>query len=240
PLIAAAAPLAERPDPDENTAVAMCYTTGTTGYPKGVLYSHRAIVLHSLGLALDACMGIRETDVMLPVVPMFHANAWGMPFTAIMVGAKIVLPGPHLDPQSIVELFERERVTVTGGVPTIWLGVMQLLDASPKKYDLSSIRVMFVGGSAVPQALIEAFEKRHGMRIIQAWGMTEMSPLGSCAHLPASMAGAPDDAVFKYRAKQGRPAPFVEIRARSDNGLVPWDGETMGELEVRGPWIAGW
>src|SRR5438067_1063332 len=196
-------------------------------------------VLHTLNLRL-------HPDELAYIVNHAHdravivdANAWGMPFASVMTGAKQVMPGPHLDPASILDLFERERVTITGGVPTIWIGVLQLLDASPKKYDLSSIRVMFVGGSAVPQALIEAFEKRHGMRIIQAWGMTEMSPLGSCAHVPASMAGAPDDAVFKYRAKQGRPAPFVEIRARSDNGLVPWDGETMGELEVRGPWIAG-
>ena len=238
-LVAAASPLPERPDPDENAAVAMCYTTGTTGNPKGVLYSHRAIVLHSLGLALDACMGIRETDVMLPVVPMFHANAWGMPFTAIMVGAKIVLPGQHLDPQSIVELFERERVTLTGGVPTIWLGVMQFLDANPGKYDLSRIRAMFVGGSAVPQSMIEAYEKRYGLKIFQAWGMTEMAPLGSVATYPPGMEQTPDEVKFAYRAKQGRPAPFVEIRARNENGLVPWDGRTMGELEVRGPWIAG-
>jgi fatty-acyl-CoA synthase len=217
----------------------MCYTTGTTGAPKGVLYSHRALVLHTLGLAQASVMGICEQDTVCPIVPMFHANAWGMPFASVMTGAKQVMPGPHLDPASILDLFEREHVTITGGVPTIWIGVLQLLDADPKKYDLSSIRVMFVGGSAVPQALIESFEKRHGMRIIQAWGMTEMCPLGTIAHVPASIAGAADDEVFKYRAKQGRPSPFVEIRARSDNGLVPWDGETMGELEVRGPWIAG-
>jgi fatty-acyl-CoA synthase len=238
-LIAAAAPLPERPDPDEKAAVAMCYTTGTTGYPKGVLYSHRAIVLHTLGLALDHCMGIRETDTMLPVVPMFHANAWGMPFTAVMVGAKIVLPGPHLDPQSIVELFDRERVTVTGGVPTIWMGVMQFLDANPGKYDLSAIRAMYVGGSAVPQAMIEAFEKKYGLKIFQAWGMTEMAPLGTVSRYSCEMEQQSDAVKFAYRAKQGRPAPFVEIRARNEDGLVAWNGTTMGELEVRGPWIAG-
>jgi fatty-acyl-CoA synthase len=237
-LVAAAAPLPDGPDPDEKSAIAMCYTTGTTGNPKGVLYSHRSIVLHSLGLALDHCMGIRETDVMLPVVPMFHANAWGMPFTAVMVGASIVLPGPHLDPESICDLFERERVTVTGGVPTIWMGVMQFLDANPGKYDLSAIRAMYVGGSAVPQSMIEAFEKKYGLKIYQAWGMTEMAPLGTVARYPCGMDRDSDSVKYAYRAKQGRPAPFVEIRARNEDGLVPWDGRTMGELEVRGPWIA--
>jgi fatty-acyl-CoA synthase len=237
-LVAAAAPLADQADPDEKAAVAMCYTTGTTGYPKGVLYSHRAIVLHTLGLALDHCMGIRETDTMLPVVPMFHANAWGMPFTAVMVGAKIVLPGPHLDAPSILELFDRERVTITGGVPTVWMGVMQFLDANPGKYDLSAIRAMYVGGSAVPQSMIETFEKKYGLKIFQAWGMTEMAPLGTVSRYSCELEQQSDAVKFAYRAKQGRPAPFVEIRARNEDGLVPWDGHTMGELEVRGPWIA--
>jgi fatty-acyl-CoA synthase len=237
-LISQAPPLQHLEDPDERAAAAMCYTTGTTGNPKGVLYSHRSLVLHTLGLSLDHCMGIREHDVVLPVVPMFHANAWGMPFSAVMVGAKFVMPGPHLDPASVVDLFHTERVTVTGGVPTIWMGVLQYLDANPGKFDLSSIRAMYVGGSAVPQALIEAFEKRYGLPIYQAWGMTEMAPLGTVAHCPQSMAGATDAVKFAYRATQGRPAPFVEIRARNEEGLVPWDGKTMGELEVRGPWIA--
>jgi acyl-CoA synthetase (AMP-forming)/AMP-acid ligase II len=237
-VLAASEPIGEVPDPDENAAMAMCYTTGTTGKPKGVAYSHRAITLHTLGLCLDGCMGFRESDVMLPVVPMFHANAWGMPFAAVMVGAKIVLPGPHLDPANIVDLFHHERVTITGGVPTIWMGVMQYLDANPGKFDLSSIRAMYVGGSAVPQSMIETFEKKFGLRIFQAWGMTEMAPLGTLAKLPAAMDGCSDADYYRYRAKQGRPAPFVEIRAVGDNGIVPWDGQTMGELEVRGPWIA--
>ena len=236
-LISRAQPARDLPDLDERTAAAMCYTTGTTGNPKGVLYTHRSLVLHTLGLSLDHCMGIRESDGVSPVVPMFHANAWGMPFSAVMVGARLVMPGPHLDPESLVDLFHRERVTLTGGVPTIWMGVLQFLDANPRRYDLSAIRAMYVGGSAVPQALIEAFERRHGLPIIQAWGMTEMAPVGTVAHIPGTMAEATDERKFAYRAKQGRPAPLVEIRARNEDGLVPWDGQTMGELEVRGAWV---
>ena len=237
-LVAGAEPARDLAEPDERDAAAMCYTTGTTGAPKGVLYSHRAITLHTFALALNGCMGISETDIVMPVVPMFHANAWGMPFAAVMGGGALVFPGPHLDAASVVDLFHREHVTVTGGVPTIWMAVQQYLDANPGTFDLSAIRAMFVGGSAVPQSMIETFEKKYGLRIIQAWGMTEMTPLGTVAHCPPALAGAADAVKFQYRARQGRPAPFVEIRARGDEGLVPWDGRTMGELEVRGPWIA--
>jgi acyl-CoA synthetase (AMP-forming)/AMP-acid ligase II len=237
-LLAGAAPIPDGPDPDERTAVAMCYTTGTTGKPKGVLYSHRSLVLHTFALSLNHCMQITETDTVTPVVPMFHANAWGLPFACVMTGAKLAMPGPHLDAASLVDLFERERVTVTAGVPTIWIGVLQYLNANPGKHDVSTIRAMFVGGSAVPQSLIEQFERGYGLRIIQAWGMTEMAPLGTVAQLPSSLLAATDEERFQFRAKQGRPAPFIEIRARNENGLVPWDGQTMGELEVRGPWVA--
>jgi len=237
-LLAATEPLCDEPALDERMAAAMCYTTGTTGKPKGVLYSHRALVLHTFAVTMPSAMGLTEADVVLPVVPMFHANAWGLPYAAVMNGAKIVMPGPHLDPVSIVELLACERVTFTGGVPTIWMGVLQLLDANPGAYDLSSMRAMFVGGAAVPPALIEAFDKRHGLRLVHAWGMTETTPLGTVSHLPLDLMSAPAEAQYEARAKQGRPVPFVEIRARNENGLVPYDGQTMGELEVRGPWVA--
>jgi fatty-acyl-CoA synthase len=237
-LLSATQPLCDEPDLDERTAAAMCYTTGTTGKPKGVLYSHRALVLHTFAVTMPSAMGLTESDTVLPVVPMFHANAWGLPYAAVMNGAKLVMPGPHLDPASLIELFARERVTFTAGVPTIWMGVLQLLDANPGVYDLSSIRAMFVGGAAVPPALIEAFDRRHGLRLVHAWGMTETTPLGTVSHLPLDLASAPGEAQYESRAKQGRPVPFVEIRARNESGLVPHDGQTMGELEVRGPWVA--
>jgi fatty-acyl-CoA synthase len=238
PFLAAATPLEDEADPDERAAAAMCYTTGTTGKPKGVLYSHRALVLHTFAASLPGCMGIGEHDMVSPVVPMFHANAWGIPYTAAMVGAGLVMPGPHLDPASLVDLFERERVTITAGVPTIWMGVLQYLDANPGKHDLSSLRAMVVGGSAIPQAIIEAFDKRHGLGVIHAWGMTEMAPLGTTSLVPADLTDATDEVKYRQLAKQGRPSPFVEIRARNGDGLIPWDGATMGELEVRGPWVA--
>ena len=237
-LLAVAAPMDDGPDPDERSAAAMCYTTGTTGKPKGVLYSHRALVLHTFAASLSSCLGIGEHDIVTPVVPMFHANAWGLPYTAAMLGAGLVMPGPHLDAASLVDLFERERVTITAGVPTIWMGVLQLLDANPGKYDLSALRSMIVGGSAIPQAMIEAFDRRHGLHVVHAWGMTEMTPLGTASYVPSDLTDASDEVKFRQRAKQGRPSPFVEIRARNFDGLVPWDGATMGELEVRGPWVA--
>ncbi|WP_322800767.1 long-chain fatty acid--CoA ligase [Thermoflexus sp.] len=221
---------------DENAAAGMCYTSGTTGNPKGVVYSHRAIFLHSMALCLADTFGICERDVLMPVVPMFHANAWGMPFAGVMVGAKLVFPGPHLQPRDIAELIQNERVTVTAGVPTVWIGLYALLER--ERYDLSSLRVMPVGGSAMPRALIEAFEKRFGIRIAHAWGMTEMTPLGTVANLKSYMESWPDEERFAVRAKQGLPVVGVEIRAVDEQGReVPWDGRTMGELQVRGPWV---
>jgi fatty-acyl-CoA synthase len=223
----------------ERQAAAMCYTTGTTGKPKGVLYSHRALVLHSIALGMSSTFGISESDNVMPVVPMFHANAWGLPYIAALVGAGQVFPGPHLDAASLVDLLARERVTLTAGVPTIWMGILQYLDANPAAHDLSAIRSMVIGGSAVPISMLRAFEERHGLKILQGWGMTELAPVGSAAVLPPDMEDATPEERHRFGAKAGRPLPFIEVRARGDQGLVPWDGQTMGELEVRGPWVAG-
>jgi len=226
------------PDLDERQAATMCYTSGTTGMPKGVLASHRAIVLHSLGNGMVDTLAACERDVSMAVVPMFHANAWGLPFVGVLVGSKQVFPGPHLDPQSLLELMVAERVTVAGGVPTIWLGILQVLDKNPKAFDLSSVRSMIVGGSAAPAAMIRGFQERHGLRIVHAWGMTELCPMGTIANVPARLVDASQNEQYAFRAKQGRPAPLIETRGRNEDGLIPWDGKTMGELEVRGPWIA--
>ncbi len=223
---------------DERQAAAMCYTSGTTGRPKGVLYSHRALVLHSLAQTMVDSVGLCEADVVMPVVPMFHANGWGLPYTSTLVGAKQVFPGPYLDPSSLLEAITTERVTFSGGVPTVWLGVLQALDKEPTRYDLSCVRAFAVGGSAAPPAMIRRYQERYGITILHAWGMTELTPLGTVANLTSELRAAPSEVQYEYRAKQGLPLPFVEVRARGDNGLVPWDGVTMGELEVRGPWVA--
>jgi fatty-acyl-CoA synthase len=229
----------EYPDFDENDAAAMCYTSGTTGRPKGALYSHRAICLHSMASAMTDMLGIKERDVVMPVVPMFHVNAWGLPFTSTLVGAKQVLPGPHLDPESLLEDMAEERVTVTAGVPTIFFSVLRKLDENPEAYDLSSVRAMIIGGSAAPEGMIRAFDDRHGLHVLHAWGMTETTPLGTVCNLSSQMDEEPEDVRYRIRATQGLPGAFIEVRARGDEGFVPWDGESMGELEVRGPWVSG-
>jgi fatty-acyl-CoA synthase len=236
-LIASSEPM-EWPALDERRAAAMCYTSGTTGRPKGVLYSHRALVLHSLAAALPDAHAICSRDTILPVVPMFHANGWGLPYIAAFAGSGMVLPGPRLDAESVLELLADEEVTVTAGVPTVWMALLQSLDAEPERWNLDCLRLVIGGGSAVPLSLFEGFE-RHGIEIVQAWGMTEMSPMGTINRLPAELDDASSEEQHEYRLRAGVPQPFVEIRARGDDGeLIPWDDETMGELEVRGPWVA--
>jgi fatty-acyl-CoA synthase len=225
-------------EPNERRAAAICYTSGTTGRPKGVLYSHRALVLHSMAAALPGAMNVSARDVMLPVVPMFHANAWGIPYTATLVGAALVLPGPKLDAESVLDLLADEHVTLTAGVPTVWMAMLGAIEEEPDRWDLSRVHRLLVGGSAVPKSMIAGYHK-HGLQILQGWGMTETSPLASSSLLPVELEDLPDDEQFEYRARQGVPQPFVDIRARGDDGeLIPWDDETMGELEVRGPFVA--
>ena len=229
------------PELDEDEAAAMCYTSGTTGLPKGVVYSHRSTMLHTLGVAAGNPMGlgVGESDTILPVVPMFHANAWGYPYIATMTGAKLVYPGPFLDPESLLEDFVQEGVTWTAGVPTIWLGILAMLDAEPDRWDLSGMKGMLVGGSAAPRSMIAGFKQRHGLIVVHGWGMTETSPVASTAQLVGELAEADEETQFDYVAMQGIPLPLVELRHRDvDGNELPWDGESMGELETRGPWVA--
>jgi fatty-acyl-CoA synthase len=236
-LLAEAEPM-QWPRDDERRAAAMCYTSGTTGRPKGVVYSHRSLVLHSLVAALPDIKNVSRRDTVMPVVPMFHANAWGLPYTTTLVGAAIVLPGPKLDAISVLDLLADERVTMTAGVPTVWMAVLRALDAEPDRWDLSALEQLIVGGSAAPPSMLRGFD-RHGLTIVHAWGMTEMSPLGSICRPPRDLDDAGDEQRYAYRGRQGTASPFVEIRARGEDGeLVPWDDESMGELEVRGPWVA--
>jgi fatty-acyl-CoA synthase len=238
-LLAAEAPSFDFPTLDERSAAMICYTSGTTGNPKGVVFSHRSTVLHTLVQCMADTAALSESDTVLPVVPMFHANAWGLPYSAVCVGAKLVFPGPHLDPTSLLDLMAAEKVTIAGGVPTIWLGILALLDEAPKKWDLSAMRSMLIGGSAAPAAMIDGFQKRHGLGVTHAWGMTELNPLGTLARVKQTLAGADDETKLSLRASQGYPVPLVEQRHADEDGkILPWDGETMGELQVRGPFVA--
>ena len=235
-LIADAAPLAPVAL-DENDAAAMCYTSGTTGRPKGVVYSHRSIVLHTLATATVDYLGVSNRDSVCPVVPMFHVNAWGLPYTALLMGAKLAMPGPHLDAVSLLDLYQSEKVTVTAGVPTIWFGMQQALEREPRRWRLTSGLRMVVGGAAAPESLIRGLD-RFDVRVIHGWGMTETSPVGLLNYTKREMGGIDEEASFALRAKQGVPLPYFEVRAIANEREAPWDGETMGELEVRGPWVA--
>jgi fatty-acyl-CoA synthase len=225
------------PSLSENDGASMCYTSGTTGSPKGVLYSHRSQVLHSMSQAMADSCAFSQHDVVMLASPMFHANGWGFSFTAAMVGAKYVLPGPHLDPESILELIEREGVTMTCAVPTVWLGVLQTLEKRGANWKPPRDVRILCGGTAPPESLIRNLD-RHGFHIIHSWGMTETSPQATASRLPPAALLLPEDAQYAFRSKQGWPVPFVDVRIRNEKGDAPCDGQTMGELEVRGPWVA--
>jgi fatty-acyl-CoA synthase len=232
-LLASEDPGFDYPLLDERQAAGLCYTSGTTGDPKGVLYSHRSNVLHAMGQCMTDSMGLRSSDRVMPVVPMFHANARGIPYDSALTGATLVMPGSDLSAEALATLIRDEAVTVSAAVPTIWMDLLRHADEGGA--DLSSLRLVICGGSAVPLKLMQDFEERHGVRIVQAWGMTETSPLGSTALPPAGVEG---EAAWEFRDTAGRPGPLVEIRIVRDGREVPWDGESTGELEVRGPWIA--
>jgi fatty-acyl-CoA synthase len=221
---------------DERQGAAICYTTGTTGNPKGVLYSHRSTWLHSNASTTSGVFGLSEADRVLPVVPMFHANAWGLPYAAGLAGASMIMPGADLSPAAVVALLEQEKVTVAAGVPTIWMGVLPLLDGR----DLSALRILICGGSAVPKSLSEAYRDKLGLPITQAWGMTETSPIGSVCQVRSEDLGRPEEELADVRTSAGIAPAGVELRiVDSDTReILAWDGETSGELEARGPWIA--
>jgi len=226
------------PEIDERTAAAMCYTSGTTGNPKGVVYTHRSAFLHSLALCSAGCLGITEHDRVLPVVPMFHANAWGLPYTSWMTGADLLMPGRYLQAEPLAGLIAAEHATVAGAVPSIWSDLLRFADSNPAAVDFSSLRLVPCGGSAVPQALMEGFRDRFGVEILQAWGMTETSPVAAVACAPKG-ANPDDPDAMEWRTRAGRALPGVELRIMGDDGPVAWDDETVGELEARGPWVTG-
>ncbi|BCJ86128.1 long-chain fatty acid--CoA ligase [Effusibacillus dendaii] len=225
-----------RSDIDENEAAGMCYTSATTGNPKGVVYSHRGIYLHTMCMGLADTIAYSENDTVMPVVPMFHANAWGIPFAAVMFGSKLVLPGAGPTPQILLELIQSEKITAAAGVPTIWTGVLQVLEKQP--YDVSSLRAVLCGGSAAPRGLIKAYEEKFGIPFIHAYGMTETAPVASVSRLRSNHQHLPVDRLLDIRSLQGMLVPGLEMRVVGQNGDVNWNGQEMGEVWLRGPWVA--
>jgi fatty-acyl-CoA synthase len=224
------------PSFDENSASSMCYTSGTTGNPKAALYSHRSTILHAYAAALPDVMCLSARDAVLPVVPMFHVNAWGIPYSAALVGAKLVFPGPALDGKSVYELIEAEKVNYAAGVPTVWQ--MLLGHMKPNKLRFSTLQRTVIGGSACPPAMIDAFREDYGVEVLHAWGMTEMSPLGTLCTLKNKHLSLPPEEQMKIRLKQGRAIFGVDMKIVGDGGKeLPWDGKTPGDLYVKGPWV---
>lgn len=221
---------------DESMAMGLCYTSGTTGNPKGVLYSHRSMFLHTYAINLSNCFGFVSSDVVLPVVPQFHAQAWGLPYACAMVGADVVMPSMHLAAAPLADTIEKMKVTVAAGVPTLWTGLYHELKANPR--NLSRLKSLIVGGSAMPRSLIEAFEKELKVNVVHAWGMTEMSPLGTVSRLQDKHDALSDEVKWDIKATQGYQVSGVEMRIMDEAGLeLPWDGSSVGELQVRGPWV---
>jgi fatty-acyl-CoA synthase len=235
-LVAAETGGLEWPSFDENTASSLCYTSGTTGNPKGALFSHRSTVLHAWSICMADMIGISMYDCVLPVVPQFHVNAWGTPYAAALSGAKLVMPGPGLGGASLYELMETEQVTLSLGVPTVWLGLLRYLEEGGRRF--STLKRTVIGGSAVPLAMIQGFEEKYGVRVIQGWGMTEMSPVGTLGTLKPRLARLPAEQRQAVQAKQGRAMFGVDLKIVDAEGeLQPHDGQSRGELLVRGPWV---
>ena len=227
------------PEIDENSPMGLCYTSGTTGHPKGVMYTHRSNYIHTITGGLPDLLGLKRDDTVMAVVPMFHANAWGLPYICMMLGLKQVFPGPTMDGASVCQLLQDEKVTFTGGVPTIWMGVINELQSNPGKYDLSNLREMICGGSSPPRAMIDWLESNLGVEFIQAWGMTETSPLGTVCRLKPKMKDLPREKKLDVKQRAGIYAPGLRLRIVDDNGNeVAHDGVSMGRLLIKGPWIA--